>query len=102
MQQLLVSVLVLELHLRFESIKEVMVGYLICFGGAHVVLFFLNGAPIIYSTTMTVGAILSSLIFPYLILRVRGGFVYAYTIHFGYYVALAALFNILPPPGYIF
>jgi hypothetical protein len=50
---------------------------------------------------MTGGAFVSSLIFPFLILRVRGGFVYAYMIHFIFYVILAMLLHAWPPPGYV-
>jgi hypothetical protein len=100
-QQLLVTVLVLELFFRFESIKKVLLGYVLCFGGAHVVLYLLNGAPLPYSIIMTGGAFVSSLIFPFLILRVRGGFVYAYMIHFIFYVILAMLLHAWPPPGYV-
>ncbi|MDQ5969134.1 MAG: hypothetical protein QG579_291 [Patescibacteria group bacterium] len=100
-QQLLVTVLVLELFFRFHSLKKVVIGYVVCFGGAHVVLYLLNGAPTSYALVMSGSAFLSSLIFPYLMLRVRGGFVYAYLIHFVFYVVLAMLLHTWPPPGYV-
>lgn len=100
-QQLLITVLVLELFFRFHTLKNVVIGYALCFGGAHFILFFLNGAPVPYSILMTVGAFLSSLMFPYLILRVRGGFIYSYMIHFVFYIILAMLLHIWPSPGYV-
>jgi len=100
-QQLLVSVLVLELYFNFHSLKAVIIGYAICFGGAHIILFFLNGSAIFYSLFMTISAFLTSLVFPYLMLRVRGGFIYAYVIHFSFYIILAVLFHTFPPPGYV-
>jgi hypothetical protein len=100
-QQLLVTVLVLELFFRFHTLKKVVIGYVLCFGGAHIVLYLLNGAPTPYALIMTGGAFLSSSVFPYLMLRVKGGFVYAYLIHFAFYVVLAMLLHTWPPPGYV-
>ena len=100
-QQLLITVLVLELFFRFQTLKNVVIGYALCFGGAHIVLYILNGAPAPYSIAMTLGAFLSSLMFPYLILKVRGGFVYSYMIHFVFYILLASLLHVLPLPGYV-
>jgi len=99
-QQILITILVLDLHYRFHSFKSVLMGYALCFGGAHVLLFLITGAPTPYATIMTLGALFSTFIFPYLILRVRGGFVYAYAIHFAFYILLAMILHTLPPPGY--
>jgi hypothetical protein len=100
-QQLLIAVLVLELYHAFKTLKEVIVAYAVCFGGAHIALFFFNGSSTDYSIIMTVGALLTSLIFPRLILNVRGGFVYTFMIHFVFYILLATILHIVPPPGYI-
>lgn len=100
-QQLLISVLVFDLSFKFEKLKSVVLGYALCFGGAHIVLYLMNNQSLPYSITMTTGAFLSSLVFPYLFLRVKGGFVYAYMIHFMFYVVLAVLLHILPPPGFL-
>lgn len=95
-QQILIAVIVLEFYSRFNSLKETVISYAICFGGAHVLLFSLNGAPTPYALMMIIGSILSALIFPYLILRVRGGFIYAYVIHLVFYIILATLLRTLP------
>lgn len=100
-QQILITVLILDLSARFHDLKKVVMGYAICFAGAHVLLFFLNGTPTPYVVLMTIGALLSSLIFPYLILRVKGGFVYTYTIHLVFYILLAMFLHIWPPSGYL-
>lgn len=100
-QQLLITVLVADLSFRLESLKNVVIGYAICFGGAHIALFFLDNSSIPYSLLMTIAAFLSSLIFPYLILRVKGGFTYAYMIHFLFYIILAIFLHTLLPPGYV-
>ncbi len=99
-QQILITVIILELSHRFRSFKKVVAGYLVTFGGAHVVLFVFNGAPTPYAAMMTMGAGLSALIFPYLILRVKGGFVIAYAIHLTFYILLAILLHAWPPPDY--
>jgi len=101
-QQILITVLVLEFYSRFNSLKETIAGYAICFGGAHILLFSINGAPTPYALMMIVGSMLSALIFPYLILRIRGGFIYAYVIHLVFYILLASLLRTLPLYGYVF
>lgn len=100
-QQILISILILEFYVHFRSLKKVIVGYALCFGGAHVLLFSLTGAPTLYALFMTTGAVLSSLLFPYLILRVKGGFVYTYVLHLLFYIFLAMFLHTWPPPGYI-
>ena len=101
-QQMLIAVLVLEFYSRFNSLKETIIAYAICFGGAHILLFSLNGAPTLYAIMMIIGSVLSALIFPYLISRVRGGFIYAYVIHLVFYIILATLLRTLPLYGYVF
>ncbi|MFA5987586.1 MAG: hypothetical protein WC797_02975 [Candidatus Paceibacterota bacterium] len=85
-QQVLITALILSLYFRFLSLKSAMFGYVVLFGGAHVFLFLLNGAPTEYATVMTLGAIFSTLVFPYMILRVRGGFVFNYVFHIIFYL----------------
>ena len=100
MQQVLITILVLELHYRFRSYKKVLIGYAAIFGGTHVLLFALSGAPIPYAASMTAGALGSTFLFPYLLLRVRGGLVYAYAIHLIFYILLAMFLHAWPPQGY--
>ena len=100
-QQLLISVLVIELYAKYQSLKTVIFGYIFCFGSAHVLLFLLNGSSLDYSAFMTVSAVLSAFVFPYLMLKVSGGFLYSYIIHFTFYIILAAIFHLFPLPGYI-
>lgn len=100
MQQILITILVLELHYRLGSYKKVLVAYAATFGLAHVLLFALSSAPGAYATIMTVAALGSTWVFPRLILRVRGGLVYAYVIHLMFYILLAMFLHAWPPPGY--
>ncbi len=99
-QQLLITVLVAVLFFKYNSLKKVIIGYIVCFGGAHIILFLFSGASTAYAIIMTVGAFLTAFVFPYLLLKIRGGFVYAYLIHFSFYVVLAFLIHAWPPPGY--
>lgn len=101
-QQILIAVLVLEFYSRFNSLKETMISYAISFGGAHVLLFSLNGAPTPYALMIIIGSVLSAIVFPYLILRVRGGFIYTYVIHLVFYILLATILRTLPLYGFVF
>ncbi len=100
MQQILITILVLELYSRLGSYKKVLVAYAATFGLAHVLLFALSSAPGAYATIMTVAALGSTWVFPRLILRARGGPVYAYAIHLMFYILLAIALHAWPPPGY--
>lgn len=99
MQQVLVSVLVYALAARYRTPKKIQIAYAASFGLAHVLMFFI-GSPSAYAVIMTVGALLSTFIFPHLMLRVRGGFVIAYTIHLIFYILLALTLHTWPPPDY--
>ena len=99
-QQILITVLIFELYHRFKSLKEVIIGYAICFGGAHVLLYAINGAPTTYALVMIIASLVSSLVFPYFILRVRGGLVYTYAFHLLFYILLGILLHTWALPGY--
>ena len=99
-QQVLIAALVLGLWHYFRSLPKVVVWYAALFGGGHVALFLLSNAPTPHATAMTLAALISALIFPYLLLRVRGGFIYSYLLHFIFYIALALVLHAWPPPGY--
>lgn len=100
MQQILITALIFALAVRFHSLKKIMIGYAATFGLAHLLLF-VAGAPGPYVSIMTAAALISTLVFPYLILRVRGGFVIAYSVHLIFYIVLAMILHSWPPPMYI-
>lgn len=100
MQQILITTLILEFYARFKSFSGTLVGYALCFTGSHVLLFALSGAPPLYAGAITLWAAVSTAVFPYLILKVRGGFVYTYAIHLTSYIVLAMILRTWPPPGY--
>lgn len=91
LQQILIATLILELYARTRSLEYTRTLYAILFVGAHIALFGWNGAPILYAGPITLWSLASAFVFPYLLLRVRGGFVYMYTIHLISYVVLATL-----------
>lgn len=99
-QQVLIAALVLGLQAHFKSLTQVSFSYALLFGGGHIALFLLSSAPTLHAAAMTLAALLSALIFPYLLLRVRGGFIYSYVLHFVFYLALASMLHTWPPPGY--
>ncbi len=100
LQQILVSVLVLELFERLRSLYRTIIWYSVIFGGGHVLLYAFTDASSQHAAFMTLGALASSLVFPYLLLRVRGGFMYTYTLHVLFYILLAVMLHTWPPPGY--
>ncbi len=99
MQQTLIAALVYALKERFHTMKRIMVAYMATFGLIHV-LMFVAGSPTAYATIMTAAAVASALIFPVLLLRVRGGFALSYTIHLVFYILIALFLHTWPPPGY--
>ncbi|TSC85647.1 MAG: Uncharacterized protein G01um10148_1033 [Parcubacteria group bacterium Gr01-1014_8] len=98
-QQVLIAALILALATTFRSVKKTSIVYAVCFGGVHILLFAIGGAPTPYTMVMTLGAVASAFIFPYLILRVPSGFVYNYMIHLTFYVALVMISHTWPPPA---
>lgn len=99
-QQVLIAALVAALSKVLSSVRGVSLAYAFLFGGAHALTYFLLGAPAPYGLVVTLGAFLSAAAFPYLILKVRSGFVYAYMLHLLFYVAAALAIHSWPPPGY--
>lgn len=100
LQQVLIAVLVLELFERLRSMYRTIIWYSIIFGGGHVFLYAFTNASSQHAAFMTLGALASSFVFPYLLLRVRGGFLFTYTIHVLFYITLALVLHTWPPPGY--
>jgi len=99
-QQLLLTVLIIELASKFHTLQKVVFYYLLAFAGAHILQFYISSAPAQYAVVFTISAMLSAFVFPYLILRIRGGFIYVYMIHFLFYILLSIVLHVFPPPGY--
>lgn len=60
------------------------------FGGAHLLLVF-GGGGFIYVSVFTIVAVVSSFIFPYLLLEVKNGIVYSYFLHWSFYALVVVL-----------
>lgn len=97
LQQTLVATIILAFAAHIRSLRNVSLAYAALFGGAHVALFMLSDAPSAYAAVMTGGAIASSALFPYLILKVRNGFIYTFLLHLLFYLVLVLALHTWPP-----
>ncbi len=100
LQQILILILIQALVDGLKSFKKVVIAYAVLFVSIHIAYVFVSGMPTPYGVIITIGALLSSFVFPFLILRARAGFVYSYTIHLLFYILVATLLHTWPPPGY--
>lgn len=91
LQQLLIAVITIEL--KFRQLTDIKVAALVglLFGGAHVMLAYIYPEPVII-IRLTVAAALLGALAPWLMLRLRSGFLVSYTVHWGLYALLAPLF----------
>lgn len=88
LQQLLIAAFVFELDRQRYALQTIIITYALAFGAAHTLLIFTGSFPPTV-LIMTLGAILSAAVFPYLLLRVRHGFLYSYVIHWAFYALMA-------------
>jgi hypothetical protein len=96
LQQVLIAVFVLELARQNFSLRIIVLVYAIVFGSAHLLLFFGGSFPPTV-LIMTLAAVVSAAFFPYLMLRVPRGFLYAYMMHWIFYALLALLLRFSLP-----
>jgi hypothetical protein len=91
LQQLLIAAITIELKAR--KLTDVKVAALVglLFGGAHMMLAFIYPEPVVILRLMVAASLLGALA-PWLMLRLRGGFLVSYTVHWGIYAWLAPLF----------
>lgn len=88
LQQLLIAAFVLELARAGFSLRATILTYAAAFGSAHLLLL-LGGSFPPTVLIMTLAAVISAAFFPFLMLRVPHGFVYAYMTHWAFYALLA-------------
>jgi len=93
LQQVLVSVVILALHAHLSTMRAVILLYATLFGSVHLLLLFGGEFPP-EVLIMTLAAVTSAAVFPYLIMRVRHGFVYCYMIHWSFYAVLASVLRL--------
>jgi len=90
LQQILVAAMVLTFSFYELSLREISIWCAVFFGGAHLLLVF-GGDGWIHVITFTAAAVAASFIFPYLILRVKNGFIYSYFLHWLFYAVATVL-----------
>jgi hypothetical protein len=94
LQQLLVVAMVLAFSFQGYSVRTISVWCAILFGGAHLLLVF-GGKDFIYVSTFISAAVFASFVFPYLILKVKNGFVYSYFLHWLFYAVVIVLARVI-------
>jgi hypothetical protein len=89
-QQLLIIWLTTKLFANGLTLKQIISFFLIAFGSIHI--FQVLKTDWVIWLLFTAGALVSSVLYPYLLLRVRNGYIYNYMFHLCLYniAALAA------------
>lgn len=82
-QQLLIVWLTTKLYKNGLTLKQIILFFLVAFGAIHI--FQVLKTDWIIGLLFTAGALASSVLYPYLILRTRNGYIYNYMIHLGLY-----------------
>ena len=90
LQQLLVAAMVLAFEVRKFSLRAISLWSAVLFGGIHL-LMVLDGSSPAYVAIFTASAVAAGLLFPYLMLRIKNGFIYSYFIHWGFYAVVVVL-----------
>ena len=90
LQQLMLIVLVTKLHENKVSLKSIIIAVAIIFGAIHI--DSLQRMEIIPALILTVSATAMSLVIPYMILRVKNGYLYNLMIHLAFVDIAALLF----------
>jgi len=91
-QQLILAALVLALDALKLTLKQISITLALLFGGFHLTLALSNDNPV-YVLRYSFAATLFGLVVPWLILRVKGGFLISYAIHWTFYAIDIALIH---------
>lgn len=83
-QQLIISLLILGLYDQTKSFWKTVFFFLSLFFVAHIPLAILF--PLKFVALFSFGALGAGVVFPYFILRVHGGVVYSYLVHWVFYL----------------
>lgn len=94
LQQLLVLAMVLAFSAEKLALKTISYLTSFLFGGIHLFLVF-GGATTAYVTVFTLSALIAGYVYPYLLLRVRNGFIYSFFMHWGFYALVMVLARVL-------
>ena len=93
-QQILVAAIVRGADRAKISLPVISIGMAIFFGGSRLLLIF-DGFTALYVTRFTIAATIFGLGIPYLYLRTRNGFRWAYGLHWSFYAVDAAVTHLL-------
>ena len=96
LQQLLVAALVLSFNTNGFSLRATSIWCAVLFGGIHILLIF-GGSPAWYVARFGISAFLAGAVFPYLLIRTKNGFAYAYMLHWLYYAGTVVLIHTVSP-----
>lgn len=91
LQQSIIVAMILLFASYFRSFRSIVFAYATLFTVAHLLLVAFWPENVFF-LIFTLAALCSSLIFPYLILKVRNGFIYSYIVHWLFYVVLTLWF----------
>lgn len=94
LQQLLISALAFSFYNSKFSLKTTCMWCAGLFGSAHLLLVF-GGPSLLYISVFTFSATIAGFIFPYLILKVKNGFMYSYMLHWTFYAAIILIAHTL-------
>ncbi len=92
---IILIVILLELEL---SLSMIIFMFAILFGGAHIGLFKTEGK--FWGSYFFIFSIFSAFLFPILILNVNYGFIYAFIVHWIFYIISGVVFWIYEPRNY--
>ncbi|UOA32795.1 hypothetical protein DSM110093_02599 [Sulfitobacter sp. DSM 110093] len=93
-QQTLVAAMVLSAHRAGFRLRLISIGMAVMFGGFHLMLIF-DGFTSLYVARFTIAAAIFGLVIPYLYLRTRYGFRWAYGLHWSFYAVDAAVTHVV-------
>ena len=93
-QQVLVASMIFTASQSKFSLPAIAVGMGLMFGGFHILLAFDGFSPL-YVARFTIAASLFGLVVPYLYLRLKHGFRWAYGLHWSFYALDAAITHIV-------
>lgn len=93
-QQVLVAAIVLRAHRARMSLRGISILMAVLFGGFHLTLS-LDGFTSLYVARFTVAASIFGLVIPWLYLRTRHGFRWAYGLHWGFYALDAVVTHLV-------
>ncbi|UYV37740.1 hypothetical protein N4R57_01060 [Rhodobacteraceae bacterium D3-12] len=93
-QQILVAALVLNAARARFSLPAISLGMAVLFGGFHLTLIF-DGFTSLYVARFTLAATAFGLLIPFLYLRLRNGFRWAYGLHWSFYALDAVVTHLL-------